>query len=98
MLKDILPVTGTTNPETVRQHLHRVANRHEADLSGEPAGSGDDAPTAGQLTVALGAVVVGIDGGLACTYPGLTRLARAKVELATDIQNNAVAITYYAAR
>jgi hypothetical protein len=68
LLKDILPVTGTTNPETVHQHLHRVANRHEADLSGEPAGSGYDAPTAGQLPVARGAVVVGIDGGLASTY------------------------------
>ena len=98
LLKDVLPVAGTTNPETVRQHLHRVANRHEADLGGEPAGSGDDAPTAGQLPVARGAAVVGIDGGLASTYPGLTRLAKAKVELATDIQNNAAAVTDYAAR
>ena len=63
LLKDILPVAGTTNPKTVRQHLHRVANRHEADLGAEPAGSGEDAPTAGQLPVARGAVVVGIDRG-----------------------------------
>jgi hypothetical protein len=65
--RNVLPVAGTTNPGTVRQHLHRVANRHEADLGGETAGSGDDAPTAGQLPVARDAVVVGIDGGLAST-------------------------------
>jgi hypothetical protein len=97
LLKDILPVAGTTNPKTVRQHLHRVANRHEADLGAEPAGSGEDAPTAGRLPVARRAVAVGIDG-LASTYPGLTRLAGTNVELATDIQNNAAAVTDYVAR
>jgi hypothetical protein len=35
------------NPKTIRQHLHRVANWHEADLGAKPAGSGDNAPTAG---------------------------------------------------
>jgi hypothetical protein len=32
LLKDVLPVADTTNPETIRCHLHKVANRHEADL------------------------------------------------------------------
>jgi hypothetical protein len=35
LLRDVLPVAGTTNPETVRQHLHRVAGRQDADLDGE---------------------------------------------------------------
>src|SRR5688572_23225115 len=32
LLKDVLPIADTTNPETVRCHLHRVATRQEADL------------------------------------------------------------------
>src|SRR6186997_478039 len=64
LLKDVLPVAGTTNPETVRQHLHKVAARHEADLGGEPAGLVDSAPAAGQASPVLReAVIVGIDGG-----------------------------------
>src|SRR5688500_13001991 len=64
LLKDVLPVAGTTNPETVRQHLHRVAARHDADLStGEP-GLRDDGLAAGQASpIAREAVIVGIDGG-----------------------------------
>jgi hypothetical protein len=64
LLKDVLPVAGTTNSETVRQHLHKVAARHEADLGGEPAGLVDSAPAAGQASPVLReAVIVGIDGG-----------------------------------
>jgi hypothetical protein len=64
LLKDVLPVAGTTNPETVRQHLHRVAVRHEADLGGEPASLVDDGPAIGQPSpIAREAVIVGIDGG-----------------------------------
>ena len=38
LLKDVLPVAGTTNPETIRSHLHKVAARQEADLgASEPA-------------------------------------------------------------
>jgi len=37
LLKDVLPIAVTTNPETVRQHLHQVAARQDADLGGEPA-------------------------------------------------------------
>jgi hypothetical protein len=64
LLKDVLPVAGTTNPETVRQHLHRVADRHDADLGREPARLVESGPAAGQASpVPREAVIVGIDGG-----------------------------------
>jgi hypothetical protein len=64
LLKDVLPVADTTNPETARQHLHRVAERHEADLGGEPASLVDSGPAADQAApVPREAVIVGIDGG-----------------------------------
>jgi hypothetical protein len=64
LLKDVLPVAGTTNPETVRQHLHRVADRHDADLGSEPASLVESGPAAGQASpVPREAVIVGIDGG-----------------------------------
>src|SRR6188474_1844349 len=50
LLKDVLPVAGTTNPETVRQHLHKVAARQDADLGGEPAGLVDGGPAADQAS------------------------------------------------
>jgi hypothetical protein len=64
LLRDVLPVAGTTNPETVRQHLHKVAARQDADLgTGEP-GLSDDGPAAGQQSpMPREAVIVGIDGG-----------------------------------
>jgi hypothetical protein len=64
LLRDVLPVAGTTNPETVRQHLHKVAVRQDADLgTGEPSLS-DDGPTVGQQPpMPREAVIVGIDGG-----------------------------------
>ncbi len=62
LLKDVLPVAGT--PETVRQHLHKVAARHDAGLGGEPASLVDSDPAAGQASpIAREAVIVGIDGG-----------------------------------
>jgi len=64
LLKDVLPVAGTTNPETVRQHLHKVATRQDADLSTSELGLSDDGLTAGQASpVPREAVIVGIDGG-----------------------------------
>ena len=64
LLKDVLPVAGTTNPETVRQHLHRVAARQDTDLgTGEP-GLRDDEPAADQPSpIPREAVIAGIDGG-----------------------------------
>ena len=64
LLKDVLPVADTTNPETVRQHLHKVAVRQDADLGGEPASLVDSGPAAGQASpIAREAIIVGIDGG-----------------------------------
>jgi hypothetical protein len=63
LLKDVLPVADTTNPETVRQHLHRVADRHDADLGSEPASLVKSGPAAGQAPLPREAVIVGIDGG-----------------------------------
>ena len=64
LLKDVLPVAGTTNPETVRQHLHKVAARQDADLGTSEPGLRDDGPAAGQASpIPREAVIVGIDGG-----------------------------------
>ena len=60
LLKDILPISGTVDASTIRRHLHKVATRHEADLSGEQSG-GPDAGNGQPLPQA--AVIVGIDGG-----------------------------------
>jgi hypothetical protein len=64
LLKDVLPVADTTNPETVRQHLHQVAARQDADLGGEPASLVDSGSAADQVSpIPREAVIVGIDGG-----------------------------------
>jgi hypothetical protein len=60
LLKDVLPIGSTADASTVRRHLHKVAARHEADLSGEQSG-GPDAGNGQPLPQA--AVIVGIDGG-----------------------------------
>src|SRR4051795_2045801 len=63
LLKDVLPVADTTNPETVRCHLHKVADRQDADLGSEPASLVESGPAADQAPVPREAVIVGIDGG-----------------------------------
>jgi hypothetical protein len=64
LLKDVLPVADTTNPETIRCHLHKVADRHEADLDTSEPGSRNDGPAAGQPSpIPREAIIVGIDGG-----------------------------------
>lgn len=64
LLRDVLPVAGTLNPETVRGQLHRVAERADADLGDEPIslskGSLRDWAT---LPPPEGEIVVGLDGG-----------------------------------
>ena len=60
LLKDVLPIGSTADTSTIRRHLHKVAARHEADLSGEQSG-GPDAGNGQPLPQA--AVIVGIDGG-----------------------------------
>src|SRR5690349_19319749 len=61
LLRDVLPVADT--PETVRQHLYRVADRHDADLGTGQPDLMENGPAAGQSSpIALEAVIVGIDG------------------------------------
>ena len=64
LLKDVLPVATTLNASTVRNHLHRVATRMEAELGHERVsfieGSASDHA---RLPLPEGPVVVGIDGG-----------------------------------
>jgi hypothetical protein len=62
LLRDVLPVADT--PETVRQHLHKVAARQDAELGTGQPGLRNDGPADGQLSsVQREAVIVGIDGG-----------------------------------
>jgi hypothetical protein len=63
LLKDILPVAGTTNPETVRQHLHKIAARQDAELGASELGLSEDGPAADPASLIMReAVIVGIDG------------------------------------
>src|SRR3954453_9947819 len=62
--RDVLPVAGTTNSETVRQHLHKVAARQDTELGTSELGLRDDGPAADQPSpIPREAVIVGIDGG-----------------------------------
>ena len=64
LLKDVLPVAGTTNPETVRQHLHKVAARQDTELCTSEPSLRDDGPAADQPSpIPREAVIAGIDGG-----------------------------------
>jgi hypothetical protein len=47
LLRDVLPIGSTADASTIRRHLHKVANRHEADLSGEQPGGIDEGPVNG---------------------------------------------------
>src|SRR4051812_17662807 len=44
LLRDVLPVAGTTNSETVRQHLRKVATRQDTELGTSEPGLSDDGP------------------------------------------------------
>jgi hypothetical protein len=64
LLKDVLPVADTLNHETVRNHLHTIANRIEQELGEEPVrlfeGSDQDWE---EKPLPDGPMTVGIDGG-----------------------------------
>jgi hypothetical protein len=64
LLKDVLPVADTLNQETVRDHLHAVANRIEQELSDEQLRlfEGSDRDWEEQ-PLPDGPMTVGIDGG-----------------------------------
>lgn len=64
LLKDVLPVGSTLNAETIRNHLHRMAARAEAELGEErPSFIEGFPPMWAKLPIPEGPIVVGIDGG-----------------------------------
>ena len=65
LLKDVLPIDTRTNAATIRNHLHKVALRQEAELGDEQPCfvevEGDPADGK-ELSVPEGPIIVGIDG------------------------------------
>src|SRR3954453_12699151 len=63
LLKDVLPVDIRTNAATIRNHLHKVALRQEAELGDERPRIVEGDPAGGkELPMPEGPIVVGIDG------------------------------------
>ena len=62
-LHDVLPVNQSLNPATVRNHLHHVAKRQEAELEGKPDQLAGCPRDWGELPKPGKPMVVGIDGG-----------------------------------
>ena len=64
LLRDVLPIGALAHASTVRNHLHRVAARHDAELGDEQSRFIDGCPADWkELPVPEGPIVVGIDGG-----------------------------------
>jgi hypothetical protein len=64
LLKDVLPIGGRLNAETVRRHLARVAMRMEAELADERYSFIEtNSDKRKQLPIPEGPITVGIDGG-----------------------------------
>jgi hypothetical protein len=64
LIKDVLPVGATLNAETVRHHLHRVAERIESELGEEQEAFINATPAMlADLPEPEGPIVVGMDGG-----------------------------------
>jgi len=64
LLRDVLPVAETLNPETVRAQLHRVAERADANLGDEYGAYAEGTPRDwAALPPPEGEIVVGLDGG-----------------------------------
>ena len=69
MLKDVLPVDARTNAATIRNHLHKVALRQEAELGDERPRIVEGDPAGGkELPMPEGPIVVGIDGAYLRTW------------------------------
>jgi len=62
-LHDVLPVNQSLNPATVRNHLHHVAKRQEAELEGKPDQLAGCPRDWGELPKPGKPMIVGIDGG-----------------------------------
>lgn len=63
LLKDVLPVSPSTNGATVRNHLHNVAQRQEEELEDKPAHLSGCPYEWGKLPKPDKPMTVGIDGG-----------------------------------
>jgi len=63
LLKEVLPVSASTNHETVREHLHAVAERMEAELGEEKQPDPVKPEEDPALPLSDGPLTVGLDGG-----------------------------------
>jgi hypothetical protein len=63
LLKEVLPVSGSTNQETVCEHLHAVAERMEAELGDERQPNRVKSEEHPSLPLPDGPMTVGLDGG-----------------------------------
>jgi hypothetical protein len=63
LLQDILPINPTQNAETVRNHLHKIAQRQEDELVGKPEYISGCPRDWGNLPKPDKPITVGIDGG-----------------------------------
>lgn len=63
LLQDILPLHGTLNGSTIRNHLHKIAKRQESELEEKPACISGCAKDWAKLPKPDKPLVVGIDGG-----------------------------------
>lgn len=63
LLKEVLPVSGSTNHEMIREHLHTVAEWKEAELGEERQTDPVKPEVDSGLPLPDGPMTVGIDGG-----------------------------------
>lgn len=63
LLKEVLPLDESTNHETVREHLHSVAQRMEAELGEERPPDPVQPEIDPELPLPDGPMLVGLDGG-----------------------------------
>ena len=64
LLKEVLPIGTSANSSTIRNHLHRVAGRREAELAREQHSFIQGCPADWKLLpIPEGPIIVGIDGG-----------------------------------
>jgi len=64
LLQEVLPIGTTANASTIRNHLHKVAQRCDAGLGAEQSGFIDGCPADWkELPIPEGPIGVGLDGG-----------------------------------
>mgnify|MGYP000447735847 CR=1 FL=1 len=74
LMREVLPVAPTTNPESVRQHTYRVARRMESELGEEQTMFVDGCQAEREaLPPPDGPLTVGIDGGYVRGREGKSR-------------------------